>query len=97
MARARQHRNGIFAMDLRTAAAAGLALAAALGMTAVMTQAALAQTYTVIHNFTGGQDGATPMAGLTKDQAGNLYGTAAYGGNSGGNCGTAVVARFSGW
>jgi uncharacterized repeat protein (TIGR03803 family) len=48
-----------------------------------------AQTYTVIHNFTGGQDGASPMAGLTIDRAGNLYGTANYGGNTGGNCGGA--------
>ena len=35
-----------------------------------------AQTYTVIHNFTGGQDGGTPMAGLTMDPAGSLLGTA---------------------
>ena len=104
MARVRQHRNGIFAIDLRPAAAAGLALAAVMGMTAVTTQAALAQTYTVIHNFTGRQDGATPMAGLTKDQAGNLYGTAAYGGNSGGNCAASgcgtvfrLANRNSGW
>ncbi len=31
--------------------------------------------YTVIHNFTGGIDGAAPSAGLTMDGAGNLYGT----------------------
>ena len=77
MVRPRQHRNWIFVINLRTAAAAGLALAAVFGLTAVITQAAQAQTYTVIHNFTGGQDGATPMAGLTMDRAGNLYGTAA--------------------
>ena len=45
-----------------------------------------AQTYSVIHNFTGGQDGAAPRAGVTLDQAGNLYGTAASGGYTGGNC-----------
>ena len=49
--------------------------------------AAPAQTFSVIHNFAGGADGATPLAGLTMDQAGNLYGTANYGGNVGGNCG----------
>ena len=38
-----------------------------------------AQTFRVIHNFTGGQDGGYPQAGLTIDQAGNLYGPA-YGG-----------------
>ena len=59
---------------------------------------ALAQTYTVIHNFTGGGDGATPMAGLTSDPAGSLYGTASSGGNLGGNCGSlgcGVVYRLS--
>jgi uncharacterized repeat protein (TIGR03803 family) len=41
----------------------------------IATQATQAQTYKVIHNFTGGADGATPWAGLTMDQAGNFYGT----------------------
>lgn len=35
-----------------------------------------AQTYTVLHNFTGGADGAYPYAGITIDRAGNLLGTA---------------------
>ncbi len=35
---------------------------------------------TVLHNFTGGADGAFPYAGLTSDASGNLYGTAGYGG-----------------
>ena len=39
-----------------------------------------AQTYTIIHSFTGGADGAKPFAGLTLDRAGNLYGTASEGG-----------------
>jgi len=46
-----------------------------------------AQTYSVIYNFTGGQDGATPKAGVTLDQAGNLYGTTATGANLSDNCG----------
>ncbi len=57
-----------------------------------------AQTYTVIHNFSGGQDGAMPMAGLTMDRAGNLYGTANFGGNTGGSCapnGCGVVYRLT--
>ena len=37
-------------------------------------------TFSVIHNFTGGQDGANPEAGVTLDRAGNLYGTASGGG-----------------
>jgi uncharacterized repeat protein (TIGR03803 family) len=39
---------------------------------------------TVLHNFTGGADGAFPFAGLAIDSAGNLYGTAEEGGNP--NC-----------
>jgi uncharacterized repeat protein (TIGR03803 family) len=38
-------------------------------------------TETVIHTFTGGADGATPMAGLILDAAGNLYGTTFAGGD----------------
>jgi uncharacterized repeat protein (TIGR03803 family) len=45
----------------------------------------LAQTYKVIYNFTGGQDGADPV-GLTIDNAGNVYGAANYGGLLGGKC-----------
>jgi hypothetical protein len=43
---------------------------------------AQAQTFNVIYNFTGGQDGATPYAGLTMDKAGNFYGTTFSGGAS---------------
>lgn len=31
---------------------------------------------TVLHSFRGGKDGAVPLAGLMRDNAGNLYGTA---------------------
>ena len=44
---------------------------------------AQAQTYQVIHSFTGGADGAAPAAGLVMDAAGNLYGTTQQGGFSG--------------
>jgi len=44
-------------------------------------QGAQAQTFSVIHNFSGGQDGATPYAGLTLDKAGNFYGTTVAGGS----------------
>jgi uncharacterized repeat protein (TIGR03803 family) len=46
--------------------------------------AAQAQSFQVIHSFTGQEDGATPEAGLTVDTAGKFYGTAS-GGESGGN------------
>jgi len=43
---------------------------------------------TVLYRFTGGTDGASPQAGLTRDPAGNLYGTTAFGGDSVCGCGT---------
>src|SRR6516225_3679325 len=42
-------------------------------LTIVALPTAQAQTFSVIHNFSG-QDGATPYAGLTMDKAGNFYG-----------------------
>jgi uncharacterized repeat protein (TIGR03803 family) len=45
---------------------------------------AQAQTFQVLHTFTNGDDGGSPAVGLTMDRAGNLYGTAQYGGT--GNC-----------
>jgi uncharacterized repeat protein (TIGR03803 family) len=48
------------------------------------TPLARAQTFTVLHNFTGGQDGANPRAGVTIDGAGNLYGTTYLGGTGNG-------------
>lgn len=43
---------------------------------------------TVLHSFTGtGGDGATPIAPLVRDAAGNLYGTTEFGGIYGTNCG----------
>jgi uncharacterized repeat protein (TIGR03803 family) len=48
-------------------------------------------TLTVLHNFSGGNDGQWPAAGLVLDSAGNLYGTTQNGGGSiacTGGCGT---------
>jgi uncharacterized repeat protein (TIGR03803 family) len=38
-------------------------------------------TETVLHNFTGGTDGADPTGGLLLDKAGNLYGVTSQGGS----------------
>ena len=42
-----------------------------------------AQTFKVVHNFTGGRDGANPLNGFTIDPTGILYGTASAGGATG--------------
>ena len=55
--------------------------------------AAQAQTFTVLHTFTGLNDGAVPEAGLITDRAGNLYGTASVGGVG---CGTVFELKSSG-
>ena len=38
---------------------------------------------TVLYTFTGGADGGWPYVGVMRDPAGNLYGTATYGGTAG--------------
>jgi uncharacterized repeat protein (TIGR03803 family) len=59
------------------------AFAFALALGAVSAPRIEAQTFAVIHNFTGVSDGASPLSGFTKDATGNLYGTASAGGSSG--------------
>jgi uncharacterized repeat protein (TIGR03803 family) len=49
----------------------------------------------VLHNFTGGRDGANSPAGLIVDTAGNLYGTTFSGGVSGCYSGCGVVFELS--
>jgi len=61
----------------------------------VATQAAQAQTFTVLHTFTGQGDGSTPLTGLTIDAAGNLYGTTVFRGAGG--FGTVFKLRYSGF
>ncbi len=48
-------------------------------MTLTVTQPAQAQTYTVLHDFTGGLDGSEPHQ-LIQGSDGNFYGTARFGG-----------------
>ncbi len=88
MTRSEQHRGSGFA---RLAGIAGLLI---LLVSAV---AAQAQTFQVLHNFTGGADGGWPVAGITFDQQGRIYGTT----NIGGSYASGVVYRLvhegAGW
>jgi uncharacterized repeat protein (TIGR03803 family) len=59
-----------------------LGLAATSMLAALLTPPAQAQTYTVLHRFTGA-DGARPAATLIADPAGSLFGTTYAGGVSG--------------
>ena len=45
--------------------------------------------FQIIYTFQGGSDGAQPIGGLARDEAGNLYGATGFGGGAGGgNCNT---------
>ena len=89
-----QRRIRIFEINSRAVTIA-LSLMLLFALIAVPTPAAQAQTYSIIHNFFGGQDGATPEAGLTVDTVGNLYGTASAGGSG---YGTAYRLQYeAGW
>ena len=45
-----------------------------------------AQTFTVLHDFTGGDDGGSPYSGLTKGPQGSFYGTTLSGGRRSSDC-----------
>ena len=80
-----QQRNWIFNLHPWAATAALLMM-----LVAVLMQSAQAQTYKVIHDFAGGNDGQRPLGTLTADGAGNLYGSA-------GNTVFKMINRGSGW
>jgi uncharacterized repeat protein (TIGR03803 family) len=64
------------------ASSAALTFVVVLGLGVVTTQSAQAQTFTVLHNFTGSSDGGNPYAGMVRDTLGNFYSTASGGGSS---------------
>lgn len=84
---------------------AAFALALSCVLATITAQPAQAQTLVPLHQFTGGVDGSVPLAGLTIDRAGNLYGTTLKGGDFMGNCmgsngcGTVfkILHRGTGW
>lgn len=71
-----------------------LALAA---LTLVLAGAAQAQKFSALYEFEGTSNGETPWSSLNFDGAGNLYGTARYGGlnNCSGGLGCGVVYQLS--
>ena len=73
--------NNLIGGSLRVATSA-----LAIALATVVNQSAHAQTFAVLHTFTGGQDGREPSAGLTMDKGGNLYSTAGSSGYTGGKC-----------
>jgi uncharacterized repeat protein (TIGR03803 family) len=80
-AAALQSRPATAAKHPRSPRMAAMAIVFALAF--VLMPSTQAQTYKVLHNFTGGpQDGQSPHAGVTMDTAGNLYGTTYYGGST---------------
>jgi uncharacterized repeat protein (TIGR03803 family) len=62
-------------MHRLTAAFGNSAFGLILAFGSLGSQTANAQTYTVLHYFSGGADGAGPVAGLTPDGSGGFYGT----------------------
>ena len=89
-----EQRNWISSASLQ---AAGMVMAIVAALVLVGAQTAQAQTFTVIHTFTGGIDGAAPEAGLTLDGAGNLYGTASAGGTGLSGAVYKLSHRGTGW
>lgn len=93
MARSQPKQNRILGAVLPPSTVASLVLM----LIVVATSGLQAQTYTVLHNFTHGADGAYPDAGVTLDKAGNLYGTASGGGTAGYGTVFKLVHVGSGW
>jgi len=74
----------------------GIALAIPIFLLLALLQPAQAQTFHVIYAFAGGETAAHPIAGVTVDRAGNLYGSTAWGGGSPTGSGTAYELKRSG-
>lgn len=52
-------------------------------------------TMTILYNFDQQPDGMSPMGGVALDTKGNIYATAAYGGNNGGEYGGGTVVKIT--
>ena len=73
-----------------------ISLGVLVGLTMMRPEAARAQTFSVLHEFTE-SDGANPTAGLTIAGAGTFYGTTGLGGTQGGGVAFKLAQRGSGW
>ncbi len=92
----KQHSQNSLGISRATMTVLGIVFVLAIIL--VFTQPAQAQTFQVIHNFAGRPDGGDPIAGLTMDAAGNLYGTTLGGGSLHGYGSVFKLAhRGSGW
>jgi uncharacterized repeat protein (TIGR03803 family) len=69
-----RHRSSTLGLNV-SAATGALAVAIAFVLTVAASPAAQAQTFKVMHAFTGKTDGGWPYGGVTIDSSGNLYGT----------------------
>ncbi len=73
-------RSNTMLSGLRHAIRVNLLPTLTVGLTLLAASAAQAQTFTVLHAFTGPPDGRNPAAGVILDATGNLYGTTYWGG-----------------
>src|SRR5271157_705546 len=100
MTNSAQDRGWSLNLSFRPATAA-LAIAIVFALATVLTQSAQAQTFTVLHTFSGGAGGNEPQAGVTMDAGGNLYGTTYIGGTDACPDGCGIVFKLgkkgSGW
>lgn len=84
------------ALSLRRTGMTSLFFCSVCILAVALSQRVSAQTFTLLHTFTGGGDGAEP-GGLILDRAGNLYGATFTGGLSGAGTIFKLKQTGSGW
>src|ERR1700683_2118278 len=88
-----------FTSRLRRFVMFSIATISVLLMCVATSSVSVAQTFSVIHYFTGGPDGNYPGATMILDRSGRLYGSTEMGGIQNSNCvegGCGIVFRMSG-
>jgi len=97
MANQARHPKLVFRLSRSSMLGAALTLATLGTLAMVAMQPAQAQTFTVLHNFTGGADGESPYVGVTIAPSGVLYGTTRLGGTHGIGTAFRLTPEGSGW